>query len=309
MNNPHSNPLIYFNNLKSTEVKLLLQFIYLGQCEVSQEGLVDFLAAGKELMVKGLVEENTNIYQTPVDQDSHIDQNSIKTERYNAYTDNKEDETSNISSYFEVEENRLATESSIDDDFDQDVIDHAYLKDEEDQEEVAQAPRVAPSGRRGPDIQWREVVRWEDEGAFKHSDEFKLLKMFTRRKKPWKSEYADYETWACKHARKANYKKCPRMVKLEYLAASRVVVMLDNCMDHDHSTDPDYGGGKKFCWTPVQEGIVLAMARSRATAVVVDRELRRQEARDSRGNFPTLGQINTKKNYMLQTVAPDKGLS
>ena len=59
--NPHSNPLIYFNNLKSADVKLLLRFIYLGQCEVSQNGLVDFLAAGKELMVQGFVEKKGNI--------------------------------------------------------------------------------------------------------------------------------------------------------------------------------------------------------------------------------------------------------
>ena len=57
MENPHNNPLIYFNSLKSAEIQLLLQFIYLGQCEVGQDGLIDFLAAGKELMVNGLAEE------------------------------------------------------------------------------------------------------------------------------------------------------------------------------------------------------------------------------------------------------------
>ena len=77
-NNPHSNPLIYFNNLKSAEVKLLLKFIYLGQCEVGQDGLIDFLAAGKELMVKGLAEEKT------IDnQDSFIDQNALKNQNLN----------------------------------------------------------------------------------------------------------------------------------------------------------------------------------------------------------------------------------
>ena len=58
-NNPHSNPLIFLNNLKSAEVNQLLKFIYLGQCEVGQDGLIDFLAAGKELMVKGLAEDKT----------------------------------------------------------------------------------------------------------------------------------------------------------------------------------------------------------------------------------------------------------
>ena len=187
-----------------------------------------------------------------------------------------------------------------DDDFDLDVIDHADLEEEEDEDELAQAPRVAPGGHRGPDIQWKEVIRWEDENDFKNAEEFDMLKMFTKRK-TWRSDYADCETWACKHARKAHYKKCPRLVKFEFLGASKTVIMLDNSEDHDHAINADYGGGRKYCWTPVQEGIVLPLARSRATATVVDRELRRQGAMDGRGTYPTLGQINTKKNYVFKT--------
>ena len=63
LKNAHSNPLIYFNSLKSVVVKLIIKFIYLGQCEVSQDGLIDFLAAGKELKIKGLAEEKANIHQ------------------------------------------------------------------------------------------------------------------------------------------------------------------------------------------------------------------------------------------------------
>ena len=98
--NPHSNPLIYFNNLKSADVKLLLRFIYLGQCEVSQNGLVDFLAAGKELMVKGLVEEEVNI-----DQSSQNDQISAKAEILNSDTELGDEDANNISSTFETDEN------------------------------------------------------------------------------------------------------------------------------------------------------------------------------------------------------------
>ena len=73
----HSNPLIYFHNLKSADVKLLLEFIYLGQCEVGQDGLIDFLAAGTELMVKGLVDEKEKYKsQNSVEQTDH---NSINT--------------------------------------------------------------------------------------------------------------------------------------------------------------------------------------------------------------------------------------
>ena len=63
LKNPHTNPLIYFNSLKSDVVKLIIKFIYLGQCEVGQDGLIDFLAAGKELKIKGLAEEKANIHQ------------------------------------------------------------------------------------------------------------------------------------------------------------------------------------------------------------------------------------------------------
>ena len=187
----------------------------------------------------------------------------------------------------------------MDADFDFDVIDHAE-DDEYDEEEATHAPRGASGGHRGPDIQWKEVMRWQDETEFNNSEEYGLLKEFTK-KKSWMSDYADSETWACKYSRKAHFRKCPRMVKLEYLGASKTVIMLDNSQEHDHTIDADYGGGKKYCWTPVQEGIVLPLARSRATATVVDRELRRQGAVDSQGNYPTLGQINIKKNYMFKT--------
>ena len=97
--NPHGNPLIYFNNLKSADVKLLLRFIYLGQCEVSQNGLVDFLAAGKELKVKGLVEEEVNI-----DHSSQNEQISAKAEIMTSDTDLGDEGANNISSTFELDE-------------------------------------------------------------------------------------------------------------------------------------------------------------------------------------------------------------
>jgi hypothetical protein len=132
----------------------------------------------------------------------------------------------------------------MDADFDFDVIDHAE-DDEEDKEEAAQAPRGASGGHRGPDIQWKEVMRWQDETEFNNSEEYGLLKKEFTKKKSWMSDYADSETWACKHSRKAHFRKCPRMVKLEYLGASKTVVMLDNSQEHDHTIDGDYGGGKK----------------------------------------------------------------
>ena len=105
MKNPHSNPLIYFHNLKSADMKLLLEFVYLGQCKVSQNGLVDFLAAGKELMIKGLVEEEVSIDKKSIKQDSQNEQTSTKTEALNSDTNFGEEDGNGISSTFEIDEN------------------------------------------------------------------------------------------------------------------------------------------------------------------------------------------------------------
>ena len=64
-------------------MKLLLEFIYQGQCEVSQNDLVDILAAGKELMIIGLVEEEVSIDQNFIKQDRQNEQISTKTEVLN----------------------------------------------------------------------------------------------------------------------------------------------------------------------------------------------------------------------------------
>ena len=97
MENPHNNPLIYFNSLKSAEIQLLLKFIYLGQCEVGQDGLIDFLAAGKELMVKGLVDEKEK-YKSQ-NSGEQTDHNSINTKGELALPDKDIDEDQTTDRY------------------------------------------------------------------------------------------------------------------------------------------------------------------------------------------------------------------
>ena len=59
--NPHENPLIYLQNISSTELELIIKFIYLGTCNVAQAGLIKFLAAGKALEIRGLADEFDDI--------------------------------------------------------------------------------------------------------------------------------------------------------------------------------------------------------------------------------------------------------
>ena len=57
LKNPHQNPLLYLKGIRYKELVMLMQFIYLGQCEVEHSELQDFLATGNDLQVGGLMED------------------------------------------------------------------------------------------------------------------------------------------------------------------------------------------------------------------------------------------------------------
>ena len=56
-----NHPIIYsFESAEEDDLKLLVDFIYLGECKVSEERLEKFLEIGHSLMVDGLWESNTD---------------------------------------------------------------------------------------------------------------------------------------------------------------------------------------------------------------------------------------------------------
>ena len=57
LKNPHQNPLLYLKGIRYKELALVIKFIYLGQCEVRQSELEDFLSTGNDLKVGGLMED------------------------------------------------------------------------------------------------------------------------------------------------------------------------------------------------------------------------------------------------------------
>ena len=59
LNNPHQHPLLYLKGIRHRELEMVMQFIYLDECQVGLEELVAFLATGKDLMVNGLQEEHS----------------------------------------------------------------------------------------------------------------------------------------------------------------------------------------------------------------------------------------------------------
>ena len=57
--NSHPSPLLYLRGVKLSQLKTLLTFCYLGQAEVLQTDLEEFLEVARDLDIKGLSQEDT----------------------------------------------------------------------------------------------------------------------------------------------------------------------------------------------------------------------------------------------------------
>jgi len=64
--NPHDHPLLYLKDVKLSNLRLVLDFMYNGEVKVAKEELMSFLAVAGELKVKGLTESNSRPKQESV---------------------------------------------------------------------------------------------------------------------------------------------------------------------------------------------------------------------------------------------------
>ena len=76
LKNPHQNPLLYLKDIRYKELAMVIEFIYIGQCEVRQSELEDFLSTGNDLKVGGLMEDvNLKDIEKPL-----VDNATLKTQ-------------------------------------------------------------------------------------------------------------------------------------------------------------------------------------------------------------------------------------
>ena len=54
-NNSHSHPLLYLSGIHSTNLSLILDYIYQGEVQISQEHLNSFLEVAQKLKIEGLI--------------------------------------------------------------------------------------------------------------------------------------------------------------------------------------------------------------------------------------------------------------
>ena len=57
----HKNPLIFMKNVSQFDLKCLLEFVYLGETEVSAERIKQFLKLGEEFKIKDLIQPPNSI--------------------------------------------------------------------------------------------------------------------------------------------------------------------------------------------------------------------------------------------------------
>ena len=67
--NPNSHPLLYLMGVQQSQLQHLLSYIYLGQCDLTQDQLAAFMATGKQLEVEGLSRdfEENGVQESPED--------------------------------------------------------------------------------------------------------------------------------------------------------------------------------------------------------------------------------------------------
>jgi len=73
LRNPHQHPLIYLTGVKYAELQSIINFMYVGQTEVEQVDLEEFLMSARKLQINGLMEDNTTNFPKPAANSIDID--------------------------------------------------------------------------------------------------------------------------------------------------------------------------------------------------------------------------------------------
>ena len=109
--NKHPHPLMYMKGVAVKELLAILDFIYLGQANIFQEDIHDFMAVAEELQVKGLAHNFSSENTNNIDKDGEQFTEAVEQKRFT------NSEIKNISDYVltesvpvdDKEENTLTT--------------------------------------------------------------------------------------------------------------------------------------------------------------------------------------------------------
>ena len=98
-NNSHSHPLLYLSGIHSTNLSLILDYIYQGEVQIYQEHLDSFLEVAQKLKIEGLIngvdDEDSNIKSEGLDGNSQ--KSKVVVHNIEFFGSNEKVEAGNIS--------------------------------------------------------------------------------------------------------------------------------------------------------------------------------------------------------------------
>ena len=125
VNNPHQHPLIYLDNVKHEDLRSIIDFMYLGEAEVAQDDLDNFMRVASRFQVKGLsLNESTKPSEEGLKQqavNSCVEYNNLQNEVETIEEASKPHEVNNCVEYNHLEnevDGLYAEHSSIKEEFD-----------------------------------------------------------------------------------------------------------------------------------------------------------------------------------------------
>ena len=81
-NHPHPQPLIYMKGMKSSSLTAIIDFLYLGEANVFQDDLDDFLALAEELQLKGFDGNSEGIVpEYPTESSNHTKRKAVMNQK------------------------------------------------------------------------------------------------------------------------------------------------------------------------------------------------------------------------------------
>ena len=92
VNNPHSHPLLYLRGIKQLELKAILKFMYLGETQIFESRMHDFVSVAKDLEIK---EISSGQYENEDDEAVNTNEKILNYDKDVPFTEDPEVEKEN----------------------------------------------------------------------------------------------------------------------------------------------------------------------------------------------------------------------
>ena len=157
---------------------------------------------------------------------------------------------------------------------------------------------VSGGSRRGKDVPLYEIADFKDNDEFKDSEIKAEIDEFMTRRKIWKTDFANNESYYCKYNNKRGFKQCPRQLKICFVSTCHKIVVFSNMEDHCHEEDLSHVTKTNYHWTSRQIAVIENHIKytGKNNNKIILAQLKEEGLTNGGCQYPTLAQVGTKKN-------------